>query len=1287
VNGGPRGATSRHVAAIFAISAAASALAQPGLHTVSGTVASGGKPVAGAEVIVSPIGAGAPIITATTDASGRFSGKAPAGGVNAGASLPGRADLISDGVFFPLSQDTEIRFELEPAVNVSLRVVSPGTAAGRIDVYRLSGRRIVAGRETQDGRVDLALAPDIYSITAVSTDARLAPARVNVDLRDRIARTITLHVGGREGALVPAANAPNAQLVRIETAGEDGMAAVRGLPGCAEPLNALLVMNLHTGQVAYAVSEPDGSFATRMFAPPGATLLIKSDPIGRFVIDGIATGFTGGPPATILTVPQPQPQRGGVAFATGGFLDHGAAVGGWPAVGFIYHRGRLGAPDAGQWWMSGEIEGDGVQPGGALRGRGTLVIHSRNLTGAGAESVQIGMSYFVLEKVIDEHGLQQSMSTHFASSVTTPTGFPIAADGWGRSIAPAVKGQPVVKLGPLRKTAPNRMEADWTLEGVVPSFVRPGLYRLFAGATATGIDSKPLHFEALPMLPSSYLHGALPLIRVGEPRRPRLFWALLLDELSDGSRGIVAEEDRGRFGVSTNVIYNKRDFVLPMHDSRSGRTIRYSLEPYVPMLGGVPQIPIALPSGSFSVQIVRPDGSVQDLGSAPFRQWQMRTPLTPRGVPTSNFTAHPADYYQLVTGDPRFTVEFTTYGLHRIIAKGTVQDSFGNTYEGGGEYRLYVARLLDLETGILPGTPFETGGVLAPSVTVKPPVPADVAIEAQLLPNSDPAKAIRASSSGRANRFGHFQAAPLMTASRPGEYRIDVRASYTDEQGVLWMNSASWGSIVETPDSPLITRGRRGYDQQTTIGDQWYVFSGHLGHVRYPFHSGDVMWFDDGDPPFFAAMPKITIHDPIGDFAARMRSRASHAIMDRPDLESRITAGEIPLVSSVSGSTAAGPPDEADERGYAYAVAERPGVRAREVITEDANGSTYWRFSDGYFGQLGVGSNGDLPNDFKFQFAGSVYRAPGTGFFHYGSYASFFVIIPGDDPLRGRIFPPFQGNGGGPDGGPLLRLKRKEIDIFLHPTSVQPGTILQRGDRVAFSGYSAPTLPSKIEIAVTSPSGQMRAIRGQASKIGYFHDPSQDFIALEPGPWKAKVNILFDGLTSAGQVTPPYPSGDVLGARDGEFRFYVVDPDTPPLDVSTTAGAAPCGICPRLVRPADGPIVFTVAIPAGLTDVEMHVTTTMPGFILEETRTTAAGQQRTLSYRYDARTLARDFPNIDLTDADGMTGVDTIAISFLVSGSDSAGARQHYARQIVIAGEELQMPPQKALTRKRRAVR
>jgi hypothetical protein len=553
---------------------------------------------------------------------------------------------------------------------------------------------------------------------------------------------------------------------------------------------------------------------------------------------------------------------------------------------------------------------------------------------------------------------------------------------------------------------------------------------------------------------------------------------------------------------------------------------------------------------------------------------------------------------------------------------------------------------------------------------MRPAVPAEIEIRIRFV--SAAAQSTEHVLYGRSNRFGYFAAGESFRFSEAGEYRVDLTATHRADNGVTWKGNMTWGCVVETPATDLVTHGRRGFEGNPEIGQQWFFFdeAEFIGdHVMYPFHGGDVMWMEDLTGANLVApadTPAITIDDRSGALADRIRSLWSGKPppIGSPDLEQRIAAGEIPLLSA-SGDAF----EPATQRGYAYAFAERPGARVRELVSEDSSGPRYWRFRDNYHWQLGNGIEGDRVNDFKFQFGGAVFRDPDRDFSFFGAYGSLFVLIPEHDETGGRIFPPFQGNGGGPSGGPLFRLKNRDIDLFFHPTALRPGTILHRGQRASFAGYSAPTLPSKVEIVVTSPSGRVRTIAGQANRIGYFYDPSQDFTVGESGVWKAKVRIVFDGRTSAGQVTEPFPFGDVLGSRSGEFYFYVVDSNSDDVAIAPK---------PQFVRPADGPITFTIQKPAGLTNAQLTYTATMPGFILEE------GTKSSMSYTYDAQKLAKDFPNLDLHDADGFAGADTITISFLLSGMLD-GKTKHYARQIVIQGEELQMPEQGPRPKRRAA--
>lgn len=234
--------------------------------------------------------------------------------------------------------------------------------------------------------------------------------------------------------------------------------------------------------------------------------------------------------------------------------------------------------------------------------------------------------------------------------------------------------------------------------------------------------------------------------------------------------------------------------------------------------------------------------------------------------------------------------------------------------------------------------------------------------------------------------------------------------------------------------------------------------------------------------------------------------------------------------------------------------------------------------------------------------------------------------------------------------------------MFLHPMGVRPGSILEVGDVAAFSGQVAPTLESRVWMRVISPSGVERTIQGYSNMVGYFHDGSSNFVVDEPGVWAVHVRTSFEGQTSAGQVSEPYPEGDVLGTEDGRYEFYVVEPDSSPIQVDLPARS--------WVEPGKNPVEISLLYGDELTNGVVHRTTVMPGFLLEEAETPVA------SYTYDARDLHEDFPNLDILDASMSYGADTITMSFLVEGNNEGGDKTFKARQILLQGEELLAPAQ-----------
>jgi hypothetical protein len=1239
--------------ALLLVSAFLAAAAQAQTYRLSGTVTAAGAAVAGAQ-----IHAGDALGVCGPD--GRFALNVPSGGVDLTIDGPPGGGYLQQtfrGVNF--DRDMEMRVALQRPVRISGFVVAnDGTALQPIvELRSLTNERTWRAGPPPDGSFNFDVPPDVYAIEGIGQFPRYRSGRVNVDARTSDVSGVRVPIA-LVGEALPRFPPPVAAKISVSAADGEGMATITGAAGAADSLAAVAVANLLTNQMSVVVSRPDGGFTVRLFAPPGSVLEIKHDPTGRFIAatagpNNVFEGAAG----TIVQVPAPPG-----TFATMQLI--GIAGGNQfqaPTLAAVF-----GNEDRFILRISGALSSKrDYSPGDTFSLSGTLALYGSPLPDPPALTLRANL---LLARYFDAAGKERRLDNDFVTGVLTPTGLPL---GYSAQMMPINAGSS--RLGTLAR-AGNHLEATYSDTATLPKDLPPGVYRVVIALFADGLAAPARSFDAPATLftISEFRPAALPTIRVGQPKPPKLAWALLLDDFSNGSRGAVAEEDRAVFGIASHVITNNDTFILPRVEERSGAAIRYRLEPFAPMLSRsagngtlaeVPHVPLKFPSGSLQVRVTKPDGTIDDLGAAPFAQALLRTPVT-RALSTMNDTSfHVSDFLQLTTLDPRFDYEFRQYGRHVVTMTGSIEDLDGNIYQGGGNYEVFVARPLDLDAAVLPGTPFQVGDAFSPMVTIQPGVAADVEVRVQLLPGSNAAAAIRQTFTGRANRFGAFIPRQAFGMTAAGEYRVDVVARYTDADGSLWMGAETLGGIVETPGSPLLAHGRRGFDLSDRIQDTWFhVPQARTGgdHVMFPFNTGDIMWMTKFDPA--ADIPKITVQDPVGPFSARVlaRSRSGPRRWEQPwTIETRLTAGEIPLFSSVAAGKPQIEPENVDQWGYFYSAANRPGVHVRELVSGDQSGSGYWRFTGDTYGlQLGTGIGGDLPNDFKFQFGGAVYRDESDGFRWYGGYASLFVMLPFED-RDGRVFPPFQGNGGGPSGGPILKLKGKDVDLFFHLTGVRPGTILERGSIAAFTGYAAPTLATKVDIRVISPSGVERRIAAPTNRFGWFCQPASNFLLEESGVWRVVVKATNDGTTSAGRLQPPYPTGDVLGSRDGEFNFYVVDAASPAAAVDVPASSYPDIIAAplRISSPFGDRLTYTV---------------TAAGYIIEE------GSTPLMAYSYDLGNLALTFPHLDRFDQDGHFASDTVTISLVVDSVGAHGERVYRARQLTLQGEQLLAPAQTA---------
>ena len=1035
-----------------------------------------------------------------------------------------------------------------------------------------------------------------------------------------------------------------------------GYLVISGNQGAASPNMALTILNLQTGHYTWGSSKDDGSFALILNGQPGSEYAIYQ----RSEIDGWNNYQLG--VGTTIRAPFNSPNN--LEFSTEHSASNTNHTPNNPSDSNLL-GGRVG----GIAQYRGEIDFSQLSAGS--RGE---IIGTVNVVGPSLEDVSIswGTSGLYLEKIVSANGWVVAANPENSSNYMTVSGLPINGE-------PEVNRTQIgtVFYSEIEQVSSTLWRAKFVANYDIPTQLSNGRYQLHLDSSInTTVSSERVFTHNFISQPgTSVLDGRIGEFEIGDTSKTNIDIGLLLNEYSNGSRGAVPDNRAGAFGITPGIITNAHKFLIDgsMPGRKEGAS--YNLEPFIPLVSWMTkghQVPLPIkfkfPSGRLEVSVVDPAGKVSSLGPKPFRGTYMNEPFMLGNTGGGMGGAAPQVYTKLTTLTDDFNYDFAEYGEYKISVVGTVLDMEGREYALNGDFTVVRAEPLDLEHGVMPGTPFEIGDSFSPQLIVQPGVPAKVEMTISHYPNSDPALVETAKFTGFANRFGYYDGGNQeYKFDKPGEYRVDVLASHQDKNSVVWAASRTWGGIVESEEGNLEMRGVKGTEAYTNYR-QWFVFDSRpLGvgesntHIAPPYQTGDVSWMlaEELDRSNSAMTAFYTIFDKNGEFKDRVSDRLS--IYSGLDLDNT----GLPFVSTTDLKTATGSPinpffeleDSDDHWAYYYNASERPGVSAREHIGQLSTRDNYWRFSDTYNHQLGNGFQGDNPNDFKFVFGGGVYRMPKANENYYLAYGSLWTHLPADDETGGRIMPPFQGASGGPSGGPLMTLLGEEVDIFFHPTGVRPGSILEVGNVAAFAGHVAPTLPSEVSIVVTTPSNEIKTIEGTANKIGYFYEPETNFEVTEPGVYDVNITVTHRGMTSAGLVESPYPVGGILSKDVHSYKFYAVTKESEEAELATPL--------PNQL-PVSTALNFSFKSEPTSTYQLLNQTTVMPGFVLSQ------AESKSLKYSYNAKELHVNFPNLDV-DLDGRprSNVDTITYSFLLETRDQKGQRNYEAQQIVLQGDEI----------------
>lgn len=961
--------------------------------------------------------------------------------------------------------------------------------------------------------------------------------------------------------------------------------------------------------------------------------------------------------------------------------------------GIVYSANNLGedsvyfttsgpvAQGAATWSATGQINQLRFDPGEDFKLHMGVTINAPDLPD-GLTGLSI-IGRIVLQPVVGPEGSQITgglNSNNGWSGILTPSGLAIDNLRSDFLLGETVLPSPRV----LRRS--DQLIFGLNFDFAIPDDLPAGLYvPTFQGFGRIG-DGEIFRWEDNGLLGSgtgisrTYMNRLPLVLSIGGVNEGHLIWSLFQDNPSNGTRGLLSAEDQDLAALSNRVRFNSPTYILPPRVGATDEALSYPLEPYLISQmpnaydsSSAPLIPFLFPGGRLGVKVTRPNGTVDDLGNMVILQNQLSMVSDDDRV---HFGAESqVDVYRLTTLSGALNeYRFDQYGLYDIEVAGALEDVWGNRYNGGGTYQVLIAEMLDMTPGVLSGTPFEVGDSFNPGLRLQPGAAADVTITIRIYP-LDGSDIVEKIITGKANRYGYFHAPDgEFQFETPGEYVIDYEARYTDANSRLWASSMRSAGVIANPSGGLIAHGKRGLaDFAGSLQPAWFNTIEYGADedqplsAYYPYYSGDVLWYLD--LPTTRVNPLLEIQDADGAYETWLKQTLpdyrSESGLSMDQLAARDSLPAWILGSSDAPYGFALSPDQIVNDAYSYLSVVRPGLSIRQYVQGGKDGGLpmYWTPDDPDNQQIGAGIGGEQPGDYIFMFGGAVIRNAEAGVMDTAIYASLGIVINDQSsPLGARVYPPYRGQAGGPDGGALLTVRGEPVNMFFYPTGVQPGQVLIVGDTLAIAGQVAPTLPSNVSVRVASPSGVISQFQGTANAIGYFYSPKNNITVDEPGIWRVNVTVRHNGLTSAGVVQPPFPEGGVLGADGRTFLIYVIPSGNGSLAWGDTRQ--------DVAIPGAIPYNFNFTLPDSWTNIQVWHTLTVPGYIVTSGTIDVSG--RSFSYQYNPTNLNRSFPNIE-NDArlDGSAASDPVTLTFVATGQDDSGQAQILTRTFSIMHDRL----------------
>ncbi len=813
-------------------------------------------------------------------------------------------------------------------------------------------------------------------------------------------------------------------------------------------------------------------------------------------------------------------------------------------------------------------------------------------------------------RMCDEQGFYRDYNAAYYSTYLTPSGLPI--EGYQRLINNSHIGGPYKT--PLDEVI-YLSRGQWSYSRDVLSFstsVSPrlaedfpaGMYRIEVGFFAL-VEDDWLPLQLLPMLLShapwtikaeyvQALKCMSPPITIGRlAGPPRMIWMLFASHGNLGVSGVVAQEDQANFALSNRVKPPAR-YILPCNPER--QKCIYRIAPDLPTVKRKRIVNTKsyqnnllepdFSKGEISVRVKRPDGVTDDLGV--------------------HRLSRETDTGMAASGE-KLNYHFDRYGKYEIFMVGKMIDIFGNSYETGGLYEVWVAIPLTFTTGIKPGTPMPVGSKYSVAATLNPPVPADVEVTLKFYPATHPQDEISTTFYGQAQKYGYFfpQGTPAVQPfPEPGEYRVDIKGTYTDRRGRLYSGQLSNAGVVISDPSNMIIHGMGEDDRQGSRLSQYRLSGSYRGCIRinYPAKSGDTMYFQGNPPDGQEIAIHLAVKEKSGTINSLYHKAFSHSMI-RLSRNFQRTSGffcspemnmawckyltqpksneYLPLLSITSkGYSPFEFPELVEQRGYFYISTSRPGFPIYFVVGDSTILDNYWSdaYND-YFNTIGIAKRGDQPGDVYWSVvSGLFFDHEGTAAFTGEYGAGGTVLLRGDEKKYNSA--PFQ--------EPILRINGVDYDIYAG-VGPSPGSMYETGAVKGVGSVAVPMTSHNVEIIIEQPDASRFECRGRADFIGNFSCPNGPMVFEQPGVYRV-----------FGRFWEGEHEGWTPGAMAGWYRVYAVDKHTSytiQFDrISESIGEKE-------------PLVISGTVTPGMIRGKLYYSLVAPGMLLDEGEATLAGDR------------------------------------------------------------------------------